>query len=117
MQFVTFVINEKEVKAKASLSVLREYGKKIGTDKVNEVLQSLSEIDANDLGFSALDKFCKLVGAGVELAGNEVDESDIFDSLLLNTDKLTLYIQAIIDCVLPAEDKQKKTTAKPKPKT
>jgi hypothetical protein len=116
MKTVTFLIKEQKYEAKPALTVLKLYGQKIGTNKMGEVLNSLATIDGDNLSFDDLDKFVMLILAGIELNGGAVpEETDVFDSLLSNMEALTNYIQLIIECSTPTE--QKKTPIKPKEKT
>ena len=109
---VVFRIKDKQYKARPSLSALREYGNIIGTNKINEVIRSLSFTDPNELSFDDLDKIGKLIMAGIRVEGEECPEfSDLYDYLVPNMDKATEFINLIMDSF--TTDSEKKNKVKP----
>lgn len=106
---VVFIFNGKEYKAKPSLSALREYGNIIGTNKINEVIKSLSFTNPDELSFDDLEKMGKLILAGIKVEGGECPElSDIFDNLVPNMDRATDFITLIMDSFTTESEKKNK---------
>ena len=105
---VVFEIKGIKYKSRPCLSAFREYGNMIGTNKINEVIRSLSFEDVENLNFDDLEKISKLIAAGIKVeTGEHPQLSDIFDSLLVNMEKVTEFINLIMDSFVTSEEKKR----------
>jgi hypothetical protein len=115
---VIFKIKGTEYKARPSLSALREYGNIIGTNKINEVIKSLSFENPEELSFDDLDKIGKLIAAGIKVeTGAHPELSDILDYLLPNMEQVTYFMNQIMESFTTPDEKKNKVKTTPKKAT